>query len=111
MPDFKLYFAKRQQWVDVYLHDVTPGTFDRRGGGRWAYYEPTSGRTRSGLFGELHIVSSRVRVDVVAHELIHVLCDIMRLRGMNWTDRSEERIASLYDALVSAFWREYRKIE
>jgi hypothetical protein len=111
MMEFRLYFNRRKQFVDVYLHPVTPGTFERRGGGRWAYYSPCSERSRVGLFGEIHIVESRVRPDVVSHELIHLLCDIMRSRGMAWTDRSEERIASVYDELVRSFWREYGKID
>lgn len=110
MTDFRLYFNRRRQYVEVYLHPVTPGTFERRGGGRWGWYAGKESRGREGAFGEIHLVASRVRPDVVSHELIHLLCDIMRSRGMSWTDRSEERIAAIYDELVRSFWKSYEKI-
>lgn len=110
MTDFRLTFNRRKQWVDVTLWDVHPSTFASWQAGRWAYYQAAADRSKCGKFGEIHFVASRVRADVVAHELIHLLCDIMRTRGMNWTERSEERIAAIYDGLVSSFWREYGKV-
>lgn len=109
MENFRIYFDRRRRWVCVYLHDVAPQTFERRGGGRWAYFEPAAERGRYGVLGELHFVSSRVRPDTVAHELIHVLADWMREKGMTFSERSEERIAVMYDELTRNFWREYGK--
>jgi hypothetical protein len=106
---FKLYFNRRRQYVSVYFHEVSPQTFHRRGGGRWAYYIPAQVQARHGKFGELHFVSGRVRHDVVAHELFHLLMDRMRVRNMTVSDRTEERLALMMDELTRAFWREYGK--
>ena len=75
---FRVYFNRRRQYVSVFLHEVSPQTFHRRGGGRWGYYVPAEVRGRIGKFGELHFVLDRVRPDVVAHELLHLLADRMR---------------------------------
>ena len=110
MEAFRVTFNRRQQWVSVHLWDVHPNTFASWDAGRWAYYQAEQERGRCGKFGEIHFVKSRVRPDVVSHELIHLLCDIMRSRGMSWTDRSEERIATMYDELVRSFWKSYGKV-
>lgn len=103
---FRVWFNRRKQWIDVYLDDVHPTTFDRRGGGRWGYYVPAVDRNmRLGHLGDVHLVASRVRVDVVAHENMHVVVD--RLGAI--TSRNEERAARLMDELTRNFWREYKK--
>src|SRR5512143_207951 len=106
---FRVYFNRRRQFVSVFLHEVSPQTFHRRGGGRWGYYLPAEERGRRGKFGELHLVSDRVRPDVVAHELTHLLADRMRARGMTWCERTEEKSAEMMDELTRAFWREWHK--
>jgi hypothetical protein len=88
----------------VYLDDVAPGTLDRRAGTRWGYWQPADVRDeRRGLFGEMHLVASRVRADLVAHELFHVVID--RLGSV--TTRNEERAARLMDELTRNWWKEY----
>jgi len=106
---FRVYFNRRRQYVLVFMHEVSPQTFHRRGGGRWGFYLPAEIRGRCGKFGELHFVSDRVRPDVVAHELLHLLADRMRARGMSWSERTEERAALMLDELTRAFWREWGK--
>ncbi len=106
---FRVYFNRRRQYVSVFLHEVSPQTFHRRGGGRWGYYIAAEVRGRVGKFGELHFVLDRVRPDVVAHELLHLLADRMRARGMVWCERNEERVALMFDELTRAFWREWHK--
>lgn len=108
---FKLFFNRRKQWVCVYLEDVHPETFKRNGGGRWGYYLQNGERGRAGLFGEIHLVRSRVRSDGVSHELIHLLADYLRARGTAITVYNEERIAELFDNWTRQFWREYGKIK
>jgi hypothetical protein len=107
---FRLYFNRRRQFVSVFFHEVSPQTFHRRGGGRWAYYIPAQVQGRQGKFGELHFVSGRVRHDVVAHELFHLLVDRMRVCNMTMSDRTEERLAIMMDELTRSFWREYSKV-
>lgn len=111
METFRLFFNRRRNWVCVYLHDVTPETFDRRGGGRWAYFvPPVEADGPGGLTGELHFVADRVRSDVVAHELIHTIAAWMRQRKMELNARNEERIATIMDELTRNFWREYERL-
>lgn len=108
MTDFKVNFNHGRQYFVVYLEDVTPTTFHRRGGGRWGFWLGADERKeRSGLFGELHLVAERVRNDVVAHELFHVVADW--LNGKAIVPQTEERAALLMDELTRNFWREYGK--
>lgn len=102
-----MFFNRRRQWIDVYLDDVHPNTFERQGGGRWGYYLASADRNpRHGHYGDTHLVCSRVRADVVAHELEHTVID--RLAPI--TTRNEERAARLMDELTRNFWREYEKL-
>src|SRR3972149_505274 len=97
--DFRVYFNYRSQWAEVYLHDVHPTTFSRRKGGRWAYFAANCENHRKGKFGELHFVRSRVRFDVIVHELDHLRTEWMWARGETITRKNEERMALLLDEL------------
>lgn len=111
-PAFKLFWNRRKQWVAVYLWDVHPDTFESWDAGRWAYYLANSYRCKTtGLFGDLHFVASRVRADVVAHELIHLLCDYLRNKDTAINVYNEERIAGLFDSWTRQFWKAYKKIK
>lgn len=108
MQDFRVPFNRGKQYFVVYLEDVTPTTFHRRGGGRWGFWQASDERNdRLGLFGEMHLVAERVRNDVVAHELFHVVADW--LSGKAIVPQNEERLARLMDELTRNFWREYGK--
>lgn len=114
--NFRMYFNRRRQWVDVYLHDVHPSTFQRRDGGRWAYLTYDHPYRRKGKFGELHFVASRwrrLRLDTVAHELQHLTIRLFISRNgildNAMSADTEERICTLNDELTRAFWREYVK--
>ena len=102
---YTVKFNRGRQWVEVYLEDVHPSTFHRRGGGRWGYFIPQWTHPRRGLFGEIHIVRSRLRHDVVAHELLHLWIEWLRARNVTINDRNEESLALLYDELTRRFWR------
>ena len=108
-PDFQVYFHRKQQWLDVYIEDVTPETFARHDGGRWAYFSYTRPHTRTGLFGDLHFVKSRLRQDVVAHELLHVLLQLIESRNGALNERTEEHWCLQYDSLTRAFWKAYKR--
>ncbi len=103
---FRVYFNRRKSYVNVYLDDVHPDTFDRRGGGRWGYFTPEHD---DGQLGDVHLVASRVRPDVVVHELLHVAAAYMLSRWCLLTPKTEERWASLLDELTRNFWKEYEK--
>lgn len=112
MYDFKVYFNRKRQFFEVYLHSVHPNTFANWGGGRWGYWNnETRSNERLGKFGELHFVKSRVRHDAIAHELFHVLVDWMWSRGETITRKNEERYATFLDEITRRFIRELRKIE
>jgi|SRR5687767_85141 len=109
MESFKVFFNRKKQWVDVFLEDVTPETFKLRGGGRWGYFLPKWEKSRKGLFGEVHLVRSRVREDLVVHEMFHVVCEWLRAGYVTLSPRNEEKVAELLDELIRKFYREYRK--
>lgn len=113
MDDFQIRFNKNRQWIRVQVWDVHPTTFDNWGGGRWAYFEQqwtyNSGSPRVGYFGDLHLVKSGIREDTIAHEMFHVLCELVWARRDAITTYNEERYARILDELVRKFYRGYSK--
>lgn len=109
METFLIFFNKKRQWITVTIWNVHPATFKNWGGGRWAYFESCWDNPKRGFFGELHLVKSGIREDTIAHELFHVLCEIMWSSRDAITSRNEERYASLLDELTGKFWKGYRK--
>jgi hypothetical protein len=109
--DFWFSFNRYRQFVEVYLWDVHPTTFDNWGGGRWGYWHPVRENVRRGKFGELHFVKSRLRFDTVVHEIDHLRTDWMWCRGETITRKNEERMATILDEIVRRFVRELRKKE
>lgn len=108
--NFRVFFNKNRQFFGVYLWDVHPTTFKSWGGGRWGYFDlDTIEHPRRGRFGDIHLVKSRVRPDLVSHELDH-----LRLRWCfeKWiiiTPNNEEWFATFGDELTRKFWREYNR--
>lgn len=111
MYDFKVYFNRRRQFFEVYLHKVHSRTFYRWGGGRWGYWSNVRDNSRRGKFGEVHFVKSRLRFDTIVHELDHVRTDWMWSRGETITRKNEERYATFLDEITRRFIRELRKVE
>lgn len=115
-PDFTFYFKynkrrKEVQWINVFMWDVHPTTFERWGGGRWCYFEPKWVNTREGLFGEWHMVKSRIRFDGIIHEFVHLATELMWINGETITRRNEERMCELSDRIAGSFRRGLRKAE
>jgi hypothetical protein len=108
-PDFIVFFNHRRQWFDVSMEFVTPETFQRHDGGRWAYFNPNHQHPRRGYFGDIHFVASRVRADVVSHELLHLLFEWINCKNGGLSSRNEEKWCLQYDELVRHFWKEYDK--
>lgn len=109
MEPFRIYFNRRKQWLEIYVEDVSPETFKLKGGGRWGYFLPKWEKSRKGFFGEVHLVRSRIRPDLVVHEMFHVVCEWLRARYVNLTARNEEDMAELLDELVRKFYKEHHK--
>ena len=108
--DFTFRFNRNKQWVCVFLHDVHPTTFASWGAGRWAYFQ-ASPTPKYGLFGELHFVKSRLRMDTIVHELYHVHAEWMWSHGETLTRKNEERMAKFMDEITRKFLRELKKVE
>lgn len=109
MNEFIIKFNKNKQWITVQLWDVHPDTFQSWGGGRWAYFNSLWENPKKGLFGELHLVRSGIREDTIAHEMFHVLCEIVWANRDAITGRNEEKYAEIIDELVRKFYKGYRK--
>lgn len=115
-PDFQFYFKydkrrKEVQWVNVYLWDVHPTTFERWGGGNWSYFNPLWTNPREGILGEWHMVKSRIRFDAIAHELFHLATELFWINGETVTRRNEERLAELFDRISRNFRKGLKKVE
>jgi len=106
---FRVYFNRRRQYFSVHLDEVSPDTFHRQGGGRWGWFHETWSNPYKGEFGTIHIVASRVRHDVVAHELLHGWIAWLKARDVAVTFRNEERLVLIFDEMVRHFWKEYEK--
>ena len=111
MDNFRVFFNRRKQFFEVYLHDVHPNTFKRKGGGRWGYFVKTWEHPRRGRFGEIHLVKNRIRPDIVAHELDHLRCEWMFSKWIIVTPKNEEWFCTFGDSLTRNFWREYVKYQ
>lgn len=111
MDEFLIYFNKKKQFIKVILWDVHPNTFANWKAGRWGYFIAKWENPKIGFFGEIHLVKSRVRVDLVAHELFHALVEWMWANREPISNRSEERYASLMDELIREFYRGYDRLE
>jgi hypothetical protein len=110
LDEFLIYFNKKKQWLKVTLWDVHPNTFDRWKAGRWGYFIAKWDNPRIGFFGELHLVKSRVREDLVAHELFHALVEWMWANREPISNHNEERYATMFDEMTRGFYKEYKKI-
>ncbi len=109
-PTFRVFFNSKKQWVDVYLHDVHPTTFANWNMGRWGCFNKDYDNPRAGYFGDVHMVESRVREDLVVHELDHVRWEWMWANRIMVSNRNEETLTALLDELVRNFYREWRKL-
>lgn len=77
--------------------------------GRWGMFDPKWQTPRSGYFGDIHMVESRVREDLVVHELAHAWIEWLWCGRTTVIGRNEETMVALLDELVRKFYREYGK--
>jgi len=110
-PDFKIFFNKKRQWINIYLDDVHPKTFSKKGGGNWGFFIAKWSNPKLGHFGDVHLVKSRVREDLIVHEFFHVFAEWIWSNRTSITSQNEERMAEFMDELVRKFYREYRKLK
>lgn len=105
---FRFHFGRKKTVVEVYLWSVHPNTFERWDNGRWGYFDISE---KESVFGELHFVKSRLRLDTIVHEIEHARVEWMWQNGHTITRKNEEKMTSLLDEMVRKFLRELRKIE
>ncbi len=106
---FRVYFRRRKQFFNVYLYNTTAKTFQRYGGGRWGYFVPRWEHSKRGWFGDIHIIESRVRVDVVQHELDHLRLEWIFANEINLSTYNEEWFCKFGDELIRNFYKAYEK--
>lgn len=110
-PVFHLHFNRKRQWVAVYLWDVHPNTFERWDAGRWGYWLAEWTNCRSGHFGSLHFIRSRLRIDTISHEIDHWRQEWLWANRNAWTGRNEESCIEIKDRLLWRFLKELAKVE
>lgn len=108
-PSFRVYFNRKRQYINVYLYDVHPTTFANWKFGRWGMFDPKWTNPKDGYFGDIHLVESRVRDDLIVHELAHAWIEWIWANRTAVTSRNEETMVAMLDELVRKFGREYRK--
>ena len=106
---FRVHFNKGKQWFDVYIADSQRKFMARES--CYAYYQPASPRNvRRGMFGTVHF--SKTGTGLVAHELLHLLIDWVRVgRSHTITERNEESVVLMFGEMVRAFWNKYYQWE
>ncbi len=107
--EFVVYFNGKKQWIEVTLWEVHPNTFERWGSGRWGYWQATWTNPKSGKFGEMHFVQSRIRFDTIAHEVFHAVME-WAWANRSFTPYTEERLAEMTDRLCRGIVKNIRKI-
>jgi hypothetical protein len=109
-PDFRVHFNGGKQWVDVFISD-SPAKFIRRNECHAYYIANTNRKRYYGLFGFVHLKkmdSSPESVELMAHELDHLLADWRESRRIVPTPRNEERLATLRGQIEKTFWRKFQ---
>ena len=108
---FKIYFNRHRQWLDIHVWETPKEFYAIHGDCVGIYiYDPSVRKPRSGKFGEIHLLESHIDDELVTHELLHFLIDLVRTRNGTITSRNEEAIVSEYGNLVKTFWKKYNKI-
>ncbi len=108
-PSFSLNFNNRRQFIEIYLWE-SPRKFYRRFGDCIGIYLDHRGRqVRRGKFGEIHLIVGKIDHELVAHELLHFMVDLVRARNGSITKRNEEKIVSEYGDVIKQFWRKYER--
>jgi hypothetical protein len=106
---FRVFFNRKKQFFDVFIWNVHPNTFHTWKAGRWGYYLDNIEHPRRGKFGEIHLVKSRIRPDLVSHELDHLRMKWYFVKWIIITPNNEEKFCIFGDELTRRFWREYNK--
>lgn len=108
---FKIYFNRHHQWLTIYVWKSPKKFYREHGDCVGIYiYDTVSRQPRRGEFGEIHFLEPYIDDELVAHELLHFLIDLVRTRNGTITKRNEETIVSEYGNLVKTFWKKYNKI-
>jgi hypothetical protein len=108
-PDFTIMFNDNQQWIDVYLEDVTQEEFRDNGGGDWGYFIATWDFPEYGQFGRFHFVKSLFCYETLVHEVFHAVVEIARSLGDIINEDNEEDYACINHEIFGEFIKHYEQ--
>jgi hypothetical protein len=110
---FRVPFNGGRQYYEVHLHDCSVRTFNKWAKTNWGFYwgdRKPRNRYR-GYFCDVHLLSYRVTLPTVSHELWHVVKWWAEARGLDLnSNRREEDIAWVVGEIFGNFYREYGKV-
>jgi len=109
MIEFPLKFNNGRQYIQIRVWSSPRKFYNKFGDCIGIYFRYRDRKPRVGKFGEINLVQAHTDHELVAHELLHFLIDLVRERNGEITKRNEERIVSEYGNLIKRFWRIYDK--
>ena len=111
-PAFRIYFNDNKQWFNVYVAK-NPAWFKRKNQCHAYYLAAETRSQRKGLFGYIYLSElnpSPMAHELVAHEVQHLIFDwVLTRKGMNISEKNEERIATMTGEIARRFWRKYER--
>ena len=111
-PAFRVYFNNNRQWVNIYVAH-NPAHFKRKNQCHAYYIAAETRKQREGLFGYIYLSElnfSPMAHELVAHEVQHLIFDwVLTRKGMNISEKNEERIATMTGEISRRLWRKYER--
>jgi len=108
---FEVRFNNGKQWVDVFISEDSE-TFKKENDCQAWYIGAEKRKVYSGLFGSMHFSmmdDSPEGIELMTHEIDHLVADWMRSRRITLSERNEERIATLKGDISKNFWEAWKK--
>lgn len=113
-PAFRVFFNDNKQWVNIYVAH-NPAHFKRKNQCHAYYIAAETRKQREGLFGYIYLSElnfTPMAHELVAHEVQHLIFDwVLTRKGMNISEKNEERIATMTGEISRRLWRKYERWE
>lgn len=97
--------------MDVFIAE-DPVKFKRKNKCQAWYISADNRFAYRGLFGYIHLSKmddTPEGIELMTHEIDHMITDWMRSRRITLSERNEERIATLKGDVAKRFWSKWRK--